>query len=56
MEKNYVPPCVRKTTIGGQAVIEGITMKGPKKTCLAVRKPDNEIVFQESETDKPSKI
>lgn len=56
MEKNYVPPCVRKTTIGGQAVIEGITMKGPQKTCLAVRKPDGEIVFQESETDKPSKI
>ena len=56
MEKNYVPPCVRKTTIGGQAVIEGITMKGPQKTCLAVRKPDGEIVFQESETDKPSKL
>ena len=56
MEKNYVPPCVRKTTIGGQAVIEGITMKGPKKTCLAVRKPDNEIVFRESETGTPPKI
>lgn len=50
MEKNYVPPCVRKTTIGGQAVIEGISMKGPKVTCLAVRKPDGEIVFTESPT------
>ncbi|MBQ8143738.1 MAG: DUF1385 domain-containing protein [Butyricicoccus sp.] len=56
MEKNYVPPCVRKTTIGGQAVIEGITMKGPKKTCLAVRKPNGEIVFEESETPVPSKL
>ena len=29
----------KKTTIGGQAIIEGIVMKGPKKTCTVVRKP-----------------
>lgn len=32
-----------KTRIGGQAVIEGIAMKGPQKTCLAVRLPDGSI-------------
>ena len=34
---------VHKTTIGGQAVIEGVMMRGPEKTCVAVRKPDGEI-------------
>ncbi len=34
---------LKKTTIGGQAVIEGIMMKGPKKTALAVRVPDGSI-------------
>lgn len=31
------------TTIGGQALIEGIMMRGPKKTALAVRLPDGKI-------------
>ena len=33
----------KKTSIGGQAVIEGIMMKGPHKTALAVRTPDGSI-------------
>lgn len=33
----------KKTSIGGQAVIEGIMMKGPKKTALAVRLPNGSI-------------
>ncbi len=33
----------KKTSIGGQALIEGIMMKGPKKTCMAVRLPDGGI-------------
>lgn len=32
-----------KTSIGGQALIEGIMMKGPHKIATAVRRPDNEI-------------
>lgn len=32
-----------KTTIGGQALIEGVMMKGPSKVSIAVRKPDNGI-------------
>lgn len=31
------------TSIGGQAVIEGVMMRGPFKTAVAVRKPDGEI-------------
>jgi len=31
------------TSIGGQALIEGIMMKSPEKTALAVRLPDGEI-------------
>ncbi len=32
------------TSIGGQAVIEGVMMRGPKKIATAVRRPDGEIV------------
>ncbi len=31
------------TSIGGQALIEGIMMRGAEKTAMAVRKPDGEI-------------
>lgn len=31
------------TSIGGQAVLEGVMMRGPFKTATAVRKPDGEI-------------
>ena len=37
------------TSIGGQAVIEGVMMRGPFKTCVAVRKPDGEIVTKITE-------
>lgn len=32
-----------KTSIGGQALIEGVMMRGPKKSAMAVRKPDGEL-------------
>ena len=35
------------TTIGGQALIEGIMMRGPKDVAIAVRKPNSEIVLKE---------
>ena len=41
---NRVPKHI--TTIGGQALIEGILMRGPKDVAIAVRKPDNEIVLK----------
>ena len=39
-EKKY------KTSIGGQAVIEGVMMRGPKDYAVAVRKPDGEIIVE----------
>ncbi len=32
------------TSIGGQAILEGVMMRGPFKTASSVRKPDGEIV------------
>ncbi|MDI9495192.1 MAG: DUF1385 domain-containing protein [Bacillota bacterium] len=40
---------VKKTSIGGQALIEGIMMKGPSRTATAVRRPDGGIEVKESE-------
>lgn len=40
---------VKKTSIGGQALIEGIMMKGPDKIATAVRKPDGDIIVRESD-------
>jgi len=34
---------MKKTTIGGQALLEGLLMIGPKNVAIAVRKPDGEI-------------
>lgn len=39
-----------KTTIGGQAILEGIVMKGPRKSCTVVRKLDQELVIKEQDT------
>ena len=33
---------IHKTTIGGQALIEGIMMRGPSDVAIAVRKPNKE--------------
>jgi uncharacterized protein YqhQ len=35
---------MKKTTIGGQALLEGILMMGPENIAIAVRKPDGEII------------
>ena len=32
-----------RTSVGGQALMEGIMMRGPEKICCAVRKPDGSI-------------
>ena len=34
------------TSIGGQAIIEGVMMRGPKNIAIAVRKPDGEIIVE----------
>lgn len=42
--------CCKKTSIGGQALIEGIMMRGPHKTVMSVRKNDGEIVSENLNT------
>lgn len=44
-----------KTSIGGQAVIEGIMMRGPKKTALSVRLPNKTISTEEWDTKSSNK-
>ena len=39
--------CCKKTSIGGQALIEGIMMRGPEKSVMAVRNPEGEVVLEE---------
>ena len=46
----------KKTSIGGQALIEGIMMRGPETTAMAVRHVSGEIILEEWQTeglDKP---
>ena len=37
---------IHKTSIGGQAIMEGVMMRGPKEIAMAVRKPDNKIIVE----------
>lgn len=43
-ELNRTPKHI--TSIGGQALIEGVMMRGPKEVAIAVRKPDGDIVLK----------
>lgn len=45
----------KMTSIGGQALIEGVMMKGPSKTAMAVRNTSGEIIIEqwENQTKKP---
>jgi uncharacterized protein YqhQ len=45
-------PSKRKTTIGGQALIEGLMMIGPDRKVMAVRKPDGTITVEELPTTR----
>jgi len=50
--------CVKKTSIGGQALMEGIMMRGPETTAMAVRNTQGEIVLEKfpTETKKRAKF
>ena len=41
-----------KTSVGGQALMEGIMMRGPEHICCAVRKPDGTIETKIEDTPK----
>ena len=52
MSKKQPVACpVRKTSIGGQALMEGIMMRGPQTTAMAVRNPQGEIVLEKFPTE-----
>ncbi|BBM36404.1 DUF1385 domain-containing protein [Pseudoleptotrichia goodfellowii] len=45
-----------KVVVGGQAVVEGVMMRGPKAIATAVRKHDGSIVYKKTEiTEKANK-
>lgn len=56
MEQKNCP--VRKTSIGGQALIEGVMMRGPKRTAMTVRDPDGKLVVEswDNEESKRAKF
>lgn len=56
MSKQVLNQELRKTTIGGQALIEGLMMIGPDKKAMAVRNPEGEIILEYLESQKSSKI
>lgn len=41
---------MKQSSIGGQAVMEGVMVKSPKRVCMAVRRPDGGIELVEQET------
>lgn len=38
---------MKKTSVGGQAIMEGVMMRGPRNAAMAVRNTDGEIVIEE---------
>lgn len=46
---------MNNSNIGGQAVIEGVMMRSPQKTAIAVRKPNREIFLYEENTSSLAK-
>lgn len=56
MKKDNRNACAVKTSIGGQALMEGIMMRGPKKTAMAVWNTKGEMIVEEIEpkaTNRP---
>ena len=50
--------CAKKTSIGGQALMEGIMMRGPELTAMAVRNTEGEMIIESfpTETKKRAKF
>jgi len=46
----------KKTSIGGQALIEGLMMRGPKISAMAIRTPSGEIDLETWPTNKGDKV
>lgn len=53
LKDNHEPSCPitgKKTSIGGQALMEGIMMRGPEKTAMAIRNAKGEILLETFDT------
>lgn len=50
MNSKHSQGVVHKTTIGGQSILEGIMMKGPRKSCTVVRRMDGTLAIRDEET------
>ena len=55
MSKKCKDSCQKKTSIGGQALIEGIMMRGAKMSAMAVRDPNGNIVLEKWQVDAAPK-
>ena len=49
-------PVSFRTSIGGQALIEGVMMRGPEKTAIAVRTPDGQITVEPLDDSRLRKL
>ena len=47
--------CAKRTSIGGQALMEGIMMRGPKMSAMAVRNTQGEIIIEKFPTETKKK-
>lgn len=47
--------CQKRTSIGGQALIEGIMMRGPHRTVMACRLPDGTVSVEDVEVNSVTK-
>lgn len=55
-EKKASCPAGFRTSIGGQALIEGVMMRGPEKTAMAVRNKEGEIIIEDVQDSRDKKI
>ena len=55
-EKEDRGGCAIKTSVGGQALMEGVMMRGPKRSAMAVRRPDQTIAVEEWNTKQSKGI
>ncbi len=55
MTEEEMKMCKKKTSIGGQALMEGLMMIGPENIAMAVRKADGQIHVETSPVGKASK-
>ncbi|WP_265445978.1 DUF1385 domain-containing protein [Acetivibrio straminisolvens] len=56
MKQDIFKKPMHMTSIGGQALIEGLMMIGPKNAAIAIRKPDGEIIVEKRSVPKKGRL